>query len=220
MAMLVLHVEVPFSELFHGELQTRTGTLIPGGTFYDLFLVLIFGCISGKMLLYSVVSRLVIYKICFTFDLDIWMYWCQNDSSLARDVSYWLKLWWRHHFPSYWHFVGESTGHRWSPLTKASDAELWYLFDVRLNKCLSKQTRCRRLETPWCSLWRHSNVNHAADGRIIGILLRYDVASVTGPLLVNLTAWIPNGAQHCVYTRLEIINIATRVWAVWLLQTL
>ena len=115
---------------------------------------------------------------------------------------------------------GESIGHRWIPLTKASDAELWYLFNVCLNKCLSKQTRCRRLETPWCSLWRHSNVNHAADGRIIGILLWYDVASETGPLLVNRTAWIPNGALHCVYTRLKIINIATRVWAVLLLQTL
>ena len=33
--------------------------------------------------------------------------------------------WWRHqwkHFPRYWLFV---TGHRWIPLTKASDAELW-----------------------------------------------------------------------------------------------
>ena len=28
---------------------------------------------------------------------------------------------------------GESTGHRWIPLTKASDAELWILFNLRLN---------------------------------------------------------------------------------------
>ena len=32
--------------------------------------------------------------------------------------------WWRKH-PRYWPFVGEFTGHRWIPLTKASDAELW-----------------------------------------------------------------------------------------------
>ena len=30
---------------------------------------------------------------------------------------------------------GEFTGHRWIPLTKASDAGFWYLFDLRLNKC-------------------------------------------------------------------------------------
>ena len=29
------------------------------------------------------------------------------------------------HFPRYWPFVWESTGHRWILLTKASDAELW-----------------------------------------------------------------------------------------------
>ena len=29
------------------------------------------------------------------------------------------------HFLRYWPFVREFTGHRWIPLTKASDAELW-----------------------------------------------------------------------------------------------
>ena len=29
------------------------------------------------------------------------------------------------HFPCYWPFVRGTTGHRWIPLTKASDAELW-----------------------------------------------------------------------------------------------
>ena len=29
------------------------------------------------------------------------------------------------HFPCYWPFVWEFTGHRWIPLTKASDAGLW-----------------------------------------------------------------------------------------------
>ena len=31
------------------------------------------------------------------------------------------------------------------------------LFDVRLNKRLSKQSRCWYFETPWRLLWRHSN---------------------------------------------------------------
>ena len=35
---------------------------------------------------------------------------------------------------------GEFTGHRWIPLTKASDAELDVLFDLHPNKRLSKQS--------------------------------------------------------------------------------
>ena len=36
--------------------------------------------------------------------------------------------WFRHqtkHFPRYWPSVRETTGHRWIPVTKDSDAELW-----------------------------------------------------------------------------------------------
>ena len=48
--------------------------------------------------------------------------------------------------------------HRWIPLTKASDSELWYY--LRLNKWLSKQSIRRWFETPSCSLWwRHCNCN-------------------------------------------------------------
>ena len=49
----------------------------------------------------------------------------------------------------------ESTGDRRIRLTKASDAELRCFFYLRLNKCLSKQSRHRWFETPSCSLWRH-----------------------------------------------------------------
>ena len=44
-----------------------------------------------------------------------------------------------------------------SPLTKASDAELWFFFDRRLNKWLGTQSRRRLFETPLCSC-RHCNV--------------------------------------------------------------
>ena len=40
---------------------------------------------------------------------------------------------------------GEFNGHRWIPLTKASDAELHVFFDLRINKRLSKQSRRRWL---------------------------------------------------------------------------
>ena len=52
---------------------------------------------------------------------------------------------------------GETTGHRWILLTKASDAGIWFLFDLHLNKWLSKQQRRRWFETTSCSLWRHCN---------------------------------------------------------------
>ena len=53
---------------------------------------------------------------------------------------------------------GESTGHRWIPLTKASDSERWsnVFFDLHLNKPLSKH---RRFETPSRSLRHHCNVS-------------------------------------------------------------
>ena len=52
---------------------------------------------------------------------------------------------------------GEFTGHRWIPLTKASDAELYVFFDLCLNKRLRKQSWGWWLETPSRSLWRHCN---------------------------------------------------------------
>ena len=62
------------------------------------------------------------------------------------------------YFPRYWPFVRGTTGHRWIPLTKANDAELWCFFYLRLNKGLSKQSRHWWFETPSRSLWRHCNV--------------------------------------------------------------
>ena len=52
---------------------------------------------------------------------------------------------------------GEFTGHRWIPLTKASDAELWCFFYLRLNKWLSTHSWGWWFETPSRSLWRQSN---------------------------------------------------------------
>ena len=54
---------------------------------------------------------------------------------------------------------GEFTGPRWIPHTKASDAELWCFFDLRLNKRLSKQSWGWWFETLSHPLWRHRNGN-------------------------------------------------------------
>ena len=47
--------------------------------------------------------------------------------------------------------------HFGQPYTKASDAELWCLFDLRLKKRLSRQSCGWWFETSSRSLWRHCN---------------------------------------------------------------
>ena len=77
-----------------------------------------------------------------------------------------LSQFWSHddvikwkHFPRYWPFVRGihrspvNSPHK-RPVTRSFDI----YFDLRLNKRLSKQSRCWWLETPSRSLWRHRNV--------------------------------------------------------------
>ena len=54
---------------------------------------------------------------------------------------------------------GEFIDHRWIPLTKASDAELWCSLICALNKRLSKISQGWWFETPSRPLRRHCNVN-------------------------------------------------------------
>ena len=42
-------------------------------------------------------------------------------------------------FPRHWPYVRESTSHRWIPPTKASYVELWYFFDLLLNKGMTNR---------------------------------------------------------------------------------
>ena len=65
-------------------------------------------------------------------------------------------------------FCRELNGHRWIPLTKASDADLWCFFDLRLNKRLSKQSWGWWIETPSQSLWRHCYFNPEILGQYNG----------------------------------------------------
>ena len=66
---------------------------------------------------------------------------------------------------------GDFTGHRWispqRPVTRSFDV----CFDQRLNKRLSKQSRCRWFETPSCSLWRHCNGPNEAPPDMISVSL-------------------------------------------------
>ena len=63
------------------------------------------------------------------------------------------------HFPCYWTFVrGIHRSPVNSPHIKASDAELWCFFYLRLNKRLSKQSWGWWFATPSRPFWRHRNV--------------------------------------------------------------
>ena len=59
---------------------------------------------------------------------------------------------------------GEFTGHRWIPLTTASDTELWCFLWSAPEQKLSKQWRRRWFETSSCSLWRHCDVMPRQNG--------------------------------------------------------
>ena len=77
------------------------------------------------------------------------------------------------------HLCREFTGPRWIPHTKASDAELWCLLDLRPNKRLSKQLWAWWFETQSRPLWRHRNAHETylaiiicaipADGSVIRV---------------------------------------------------
>ena len=66
-----------------------------------------------------------------------------------------------------WPLCGEFPGHRWIPRTKVTGKfpsqrpvtrSFDVLFDLHLNKRLSKQSRRRWFATPSLTLWRHCNV--------------------------------------------------------------
>ena len=67
---------------------------------------------------------------------------------------------------------GESTGHRWIPLTKASDAGLWFF---HWSKRLSKQSRRRWFETPsrllWCDVFQWSCWRYQTTTTYVHVLL-------------------------------------------------
>ena len=85
------------------------------------------------------------------------------------------------HFPHYWPFVRGIHGHRWIPRTKASDAEFWFLFDLR-----------------WANSW--------ASNRYAGGLKRYrahyDVTVMYAQYSPKYAQWIsrslPDGLRYGV----------------------
>ena len=83
----------------------------------------------------------------------------------------------------------EFTDPRWTPRTKASDAELWCFFDLCLNKRLNKQSWGWWFETLSHPLWRHSNVRsffHYYRCHQRFDYIRYFVHCMSVPFLINV----------------------------------
>ena len=77
---------------------------------------------------------------------------------------------------------GEIAGHRWIPHTKASDGEFDVLFDLRLNKRLSKQSWGWLFETSSRSWWHHCNMTQVCNA----------IIKHTWPSSTNTTRDIPD----------------------------
>ena len=70
------------------------------------------------------------------------------------------------------HLCVEFTGHRWNPHTKPAKRS-FEVFDLHLNKRLSKQWWGWWFEAPLCPLWRHCNETHRisrSSGRAMGCI--------------------------------------------------
>ena len=72
-----------------------------------------------------------------------------------------VSAWWRHQMKTFYALLAICAGN--SPVTgefpsqRVVTRNFDIFFDLRLNKRLSKQSRCRWFETPSRSLWRHGN---------------------------------------------------------------
>ena len=73
---------------------------------------------------------------------------------------------------------GEFTGHKWIPLTEASDAEVWW-FNLRLNKRLNTQSWGWWFETSSHPLWHH------CDGKFV-----FPYKEISHPFHKSLIRWV------------------------------
>ena len=110
----------------------------------------------------------IFYTTCTFY---IWLLWfiakiwlheveCRSSSEIneLHDHDDDIMIWkWPKHFPHYWHFVWESTGHCWSHLMKSpvmgSDSAF---FVVNLNELLNKWSKCWWFWDAMC-MWLHPN---------------------------------------------------------------
>ena len=85
---------------------------------------------------------------------NIW--WRVNSTVAVHSLAHGDVIKWKI-FPRYWPFVRGFHRLPAITLTKPMTQKFDVFFDLRLNKRLRKQSRCRWFETPSPSLWRHCN---------------------------------------------------------------
>ena len=108
--------------------------------YWKLFIWLIFVTSEVSFLNFCGIAPYVDCHICES------MAQCHMMMSSNGNISALLVLW-----AGNWPVTGEFPSQR--PVTRSLDV----YFDLRLNKWLSKQSRCWWFETPSCSLWCHCN---------------------------------------------------------------
>ena len=106
-------------------------------------------CVTRLAVSILITREFVLYKSSF-FKVNIIVLHLKG-KAVHDDVIKWKR------FLRYWPFVWGIL-HRWIPLTKASDADLWCFLWSTPEQRLDKQSRRRWFETPSRSLWRHHNV--------------------------------------------------------------
>ena len=86
---------------------------------------------------------------------------CLIENLLLHTKRLFQDTWWRHHMET---FSAILVPCEWNPQVTVGflsqrpvKRSFDVFFDLRLNKQLSKQSRCWKFETPWRSLWRHCN---------------------------------------------------------------
>ena len=86
-------------------------------------------------------------------------------TNVNREYSdYASKPWWRHQMETFSALLAICEGNPsvtggFPPSQRPATRSFDVLFDVRLNKRLSKQSICQWFETPWRLLWRHCGDN-------------------------------------------------------------
>ena len=110
----------------------------------------------------DILTRPQYFFISFTLLLYCYVLWCctlatGQPMTLIKMMN-WIELIPLHYQSKAFNISLKTMNPRWIPRTKASDAELWCFFDLRLNKRLSKQSWGWCFETLSRPLWRHCNV--------------------------------------------------------------
>ena len=110
---------------------------------------------------------------------------------------------------------GEFTVHRWSPLTKANDAELWcFFFYLRLKKQLSKQSWGWWFKKPSRPLWCHCNGQWKSDPICVIVIFNIDNL-VTKMLHAYFTINVSHNIYGMTIGRTELFNDIHKLDNAW-----